>query len=101
MRSTFCIVNVCVDVSLQKFKLNIANTVISQDNSSLQAMNTSDLLDLFQISGTSNHRGNKKVGLEAREISSAITCTRMVLAGDVLANCSEIARLLVNCHSSL
>jgi len=55
---------VCVDVSLQKFKLNIANTVISQDNSSLQSMNTSDLLDLFQISGTSNRHGNKKVGLE-------------------------------------
>lgn len=36
--------------SLQKFKLNIANTVISQENSSLQSMNTSDMLDLFQVS---------------------------------------------------
>ena len=32
---------------LQKFKLNIANTVITQDNSSLQSMDTSQLFDLF------------------------------------------------------
>lgn len=38
--------------SLQKFKLNIANTVIGQDNSSLQTMNTADMLDLFQVSGS-------------------------------------------------
>ena len=43
--------SVCLSVcSLQKFKLSIANTVIGQDNSSLQSMNTSDLLDLFQVS---------------------------------------------------
>ena len=35
--------------SLQKFKLNIANTVITQENSSLLSMNTSDILDLFQL----------------------------------------------------
>ena len=34
---------------LQKFKLSIANTVISQDNSSLQSMDTSQLLDLFTV----------------------------------------------------
>jgi len=39
--------------SLQKFKLNIANTVISQENSSLLSMNTSELLDLFQLSEAS------------------------------------------------
>jgi TATA-binding protein-associated factor len=37
-------------MSLQKFKLNIANTVISQDNSSLRSMNTAELLDLFRLS---------------------------------------------------
>lgn len=36
-------------MSLQKFKLNIANTVITQENSSLLSMNTSDILDLFQL----------------------------------------------------
>ena len=34
---------------LQKFKLSIANTVITQDNSSLQSMDTSQLLDLFSV----------------------------------------------------
>lgn len=34
---------------LQKFKLNIANTVISQDNSSLSTMDTGQLLDLFTV----------------------------------------------------
>jgi len=34
---------------LQKFKLNIANTVISQDNSSLMTMDTGQLLDLFTV----------------------------------------------------
>ena len=36
-------------LSLQKFKLGIANTVVSQQNSSLETMNTGDLLDLFSI----------------------------------------------------
>ena len=34
---------------LQKFKLTIANTVITQDNSSLQSMGTDQLLDLFTL----------------------------------------------------
>lgn len=36
-------------MGLQKFKLNIANTVISQDNSSLSTMDTGQLLDLFSV----------------------------------------------------
>ncbi|XP_030839988.1 TATA-binding protein-associated factor 172 [Strongylocentrotus purpuratus] len=36
-------------MGLQKFKLNIANTVITQDNSSLQSMGTEQLLDLFNL----------------------------------------------------
>ncbi|CAH1794395.1 unnamed protein product [Owenia fusiformis] len=36
-------------MGLQKFKLNIANTVISQENSSLQTMGTDQLLDLFSL----------------------------------------------------
>ena len=34
---------------LQKFKITIANTVISQDNASLQTMGTDQLLDLFEL----------------------------------------------------
>lgn len=36
-------------MSLQKFKLTIANTVISQENASLQTMATDQLLDLFTL----------------------------------------------------
>lgn len=34
---------------LQKFKMAVANTVISQDNSSLHSMGTDQLLDLFVL----------------------------------------------------
>ena len=48
--------------SLQKFKLNLANTVISQENSSLLSMNTSELLDLFQLTDTGElAKGSEKV----------------------------------------
>ncbi|XP_077979914.1 TATA-binding protein-associated factor 172-like [Glandiceps talaboti] len=36
-------------MGMQKFKLNIANTVISQENASLQSMGTDQLLDLFAL----------------------------------------------------
>lgn len=54
----------CVYIcSLQKFKLNLANTVISQENSSLLSMNTSELLDLFQLTdaGELTTKGGVKV----------------------------------------
>jgi len=38
---------------LQKFKLKIANTVVSKENQSFASMNTSQLLDLFNYSGGS------------------------------------------------
>eukprot|EP00052_Salpingoeca_macrocollata_P027428 m.260540 g.260540 ORF g.260540 m.260540 type:complete len:1806 (-) comp22741_c1_seq1:25-5442(-) len=37
-------------MSLQRFKLNIANTVVSQENASLSSMGTSQVLDLFKFS---------------------------------------------------
>lgn len=36
-------------MGLQKFKMTIANTVISQDNTSLQSMGTEQLLNLFTL----------------------------------------------------
>lgn len=36
-------------MGLQKFKMSIANTVISQDNASLQSMGTDQLLNLFTL----------------------------------------------------
>ncbi|XP_031406931.1 TATA-binding protein-associated factor BTAF1 [Punica granatum] len=40
-------------MSLQKFKLSIANTVINADNASLKSMNTDQLLDLFALADPS------------------------------------------------
>ncbi|KAA8904703.1 hypothetical protein TRICI_005400 [Trichomonascus ciferrii] len=37
-------------MGLQQFKLNIASTIINQQNSGLQSMNTDQLLDLFNVS---------------------------------------------------
>ena len=38
-------------MSLQKFKLKTANTVISSDNASLQSMATDQTFDLFSLDG--------------------------------------------------
>jgi len=42
-------------MGLQKFKLNIANTVVNKENTSLTTMSTDQLLDLFNYSGASNN----------------------------------------------
>lgn len=42
-------------MGLQKFKMNVANTVISQENTSLQSMGTEQLLDLFTLDKVKNH----------------------------------------------
>ncbi|RWW27198.1 hypothetical protein BHE74_00003047 [Ensete ventricosum] len=39
-------------MSLQKFKVTVANAVINADNASLKTMNTDQLLDLFASSPT-------------------------------------------------
>lgn len=53
--------------SLQKFKLNLANTVISHENASLLSMNTSELLDLFQLSETPEATKTETGGTRAKE----------------------------------
>ena len=47
--------------------MNIANTVITQDNSSLRSMDTSQLLDLFSVDpskqpGTTTNKSNSLAG---------------------------------------
>jgi len=36
--------------SLQRFKLNIASSVVTQQNAGLGSMNTGEVLDLFKVS---------------------------------------------------
>ena len=38
-------------MSLQRFKLSVANTVVNAENASLDKMDTGQLLDLFSVSG--------------------------------------------------
>jgi TATA-binding protein-associated factor len=46
--------------SLQKFKLNIANTIVNQQNSGLQSMDTDQILDLFSVPGGTGEEKPKK-----------------------------------------
>ena len=39
-------------MGLQRFKMDVANAAVNQDNVSLSAMDTSKLLDLFAVSDT-------------------------------------------------
>ena len=48
-------------MGLQKFKLTIANTVISSDNSNLQTMATDQLLDLFNFGVNKSDTTNKSL----------------------------------------
>jgi TATA-binding protein-associated factor len=46
---------------LQKFKLNIANTIINRENTSISTMSTDQLLDLF------SYEGNAKKGAKSND----------------------------------
>ncbi|CAO3683683.1 unnamed protein product [Rhizopus stolonifer] len=47
-------------MGLQKFKLNIANSIVNQQNSGLQSMDTDQILDLFNIGGQEGARRKQK-----------------------------------------
>jgi len=49
-------------MGLQKFKLNIANTVVNRDNTSISTMSTDQLLDLFSYENTSKKGKNAEAG---------------------------------------
>jgi TATA-binding protein-associated factor len=49
-------------MSLQQFKLRIANAVVNKDNQSFANMDTSQLLDLFNYSGDASAKGTAKKG---------------------------------------
>lgn len=55
-------------MGLQKFKMNVANSVITQDNSSLHSMETSQVLDLFTVDASHDAKKsgdpNKKISMK-------------------------------------
>ncbi|PVU89239.1 hypothetical protein BB559_005174 [Furculomyces boomerangus] len=63
-------------MGLQAFKLNIANSIVNQQNSGLQTMNTNQILDLFNFSAKSDtksydHTGKTKVSGDNKPISAS------------------------------
>lgn len=62
-------------MSLQKFKLSIANTVISAENSSLSTMGPDQLLNLFSLEKVSNNNdssSSQKPVTQSRGIKSVL-----------------------------
>ncbi|XP_060582986.1 TATA-binding protein-associated factor 172-like [Ruditapes philippinarum] len=63
-------------MGLQKFKLTIANTVISQDNASLNTMGTDQLLDLFTLEdkkkGESSAPSDSKISEKKETVKSIL-----------------------------
>lgn len=56
---------------LQKFKMNIANSVVNAENSSLHTMDTHQLLDLFDYSATELPETNEGAGTPAEPAKKA------------------------------
>lgn len=49
------------DDSLQRFKMNIASSVVTQQNSGLGSMNTGEVLDLFKVSAEGEEKKKKEI----------------------------------------
>lgn len=74
-------------MGLQKFKLTIANTVITQENSSLNTMGTDQLLDLFTLS--SDRRGKSEPIEASHSLLGGPSSSRAGMKG-VLENLPEL-----------
>jgi TATA-binding protein-associated factor len=57
---------------LQKFKLNIANTVITQENSSFASMDTSQMLDLFTVENKKDKKAANKPAANKASMSDVL-----------------------------
>jgi TATA-binding protein-associated factor len=61
-----------VSSRLQKFKLNIANTVITQENSSFASMDTSHVLDLFTVENKKDKKAANKPAANKASMSDVL-----------------------------
>ncbi|OZJ02562.1 hypothetical protein BZG36_04331 [Bifiguratus adelaidae] len=55
-------------MGLQKFKLNIASSIVNQQNSGLQSMDTDQILDLFNVPSKDDEKSGKKANGEQKPI---------------------------------
>lgn len=56
-------------MGLQKFKLITANTVVSDENASMETMQTDQLFDLFNLSGSGKEGGSGAEGTSGGAIT--------------------------------
>ncbi|CAG8530565.1 8145_t:CDS:10 [Ambispora leptoticha] len=68
-------------MGLQKFKLNIANSIVNQQNSGLQSMDTDQILDLFNVT---SH--DTKSGTSVEKTSSAAASSASLTSGNAYSN---------------
>ncbi|EGG15746.1 SNF2-related domain-containing protein [Cavenderia fasciculata] len=60
-------------MGLQKFKLNIANTIVNQENQSLQTMSTNELLNLFDYNEQEQQQQQQQDGAGIDSLTGEIT----------------------------
>jgi hypothetical protein len=61
--------------SLQQFKLNIANMIVSQENASFSTMNADQLFDLFQLTDVdSTKKKEEDCDQRSRKFGRAMGC---------------------------
>ncbi|KAI9495302.1 hypothetical protein BDB00DRAFT_870456 [Zychaea mexicana] len=77
-------------MGLQKFKLNIANTVVNQQNSGLQSMDTDQILDLFNVEAEGAGDGRRKKKDTAAVATSAADADGMGKSKAVLENLENL-----------
>ena len=70
--------------------MNIANTVISQENSSLASMGTDQLLDLFSLDSSSESKKNKSATAAAASSPAEPTEEKRGSMKSVLENMGEL-----------
>jgi TATA-binding protein-associated factor len=58
-------------MGLQKFKLLTANTIVSDENASMETMGTDNLLDLFNLSEEGKAKGRQQDGASSSSASSS------------------------------
>jgi len=73
-------------MSLQRFKISVANTVINAENASLNTMDTTQLLDLFTVSGNAG---------KVRYLVSCLWCLALFVQLFISGGCT----LLFNFHN--
>lgn len=80
-------------MGLQKFKMNIASTIVSQQNAGLASMDTNQLLDLFDVEQGGQQEPNEEVEGDSKVKTSEDTIHESGLTGKAGAIVGELGEL--------